>query len=102
MREITSTVVSVDHDVPFIQAPINDLQMYLTSLKAALWFTEPFSSATTPRTISSMNTEQLASIPTERILNAPKRELPFLETEQPRANDFFSGPQPWIIIAMPR
>lgn len=44
-REITSAVVSVDHDVPFIQAPINDLQMYLTSLKAARWFTEPLSTS---------------------------------------------------------
>lgn len=48
-REITSTVVSVDHDVPFIQAPINDLQMYLTSLKAVLWFTDLHSTASIPR-----------------------------------------------------
>lgn len=48
-REITSTVVSVDHDVPFIQAPINDLQMYLTSLKAVLWFTDLLSTASISR-----------------------------------------------------
>lgn len=30
MHMITNTVVSADHDVPFIQATIKELQMYLT------------------------------------------------------------------------